>query len=697
MVAPGQSQELLNLIVEPDRTTKCNEESEYLLELLTKIYNESTSNVVKDHTLSLMAGLSTKENLKNRIPGLTKYHIDKVRAVSPDQIFQRLMSYSTRELELDSGETIVIPDVLRTACHSSIIDMYEKHCEDTDFSPLSRASLFQILHACSASKRRNLYGLDNITADGLAAFKSLSNIIKNLENKGIINKDTKATLTKLLSESQNYLKRTFKFHVLLNSSCADHCIMWPCSDSKDAKFQSVCNHDHVDSCQQCENLSMVSDQVCSLDLDDDEAIDVTEARNNIQAWKAHIVRTINQDRGRVDLLDSMQTCHVLLVMDWAMKFLPLLHRERQSDWFGQKGISWHVTVCITKDDKGSLKHSTWVHIFESGKQDWFAVASILEHTLSSVVQQYPCVKEAFLRSDNAGCYHNGFLWSSIPSISERTGIQIKSYNFSEAQSGKSYCDAKIAHLRKKMRMHVADGNDIKFPVDMKMALDSGGGVTGCQVAVVAVDYSHQQIISHKWKDVRFITDLEVESCKMTTHHAYDIGNGNVIEASSMVSSQQNSTGLKILSEFRKPEKQEGHIQNPTIIKEPLQCFPCSEEGYVQSFYTFEEYEEHMYFEKHTYEFHQNSDLSTFDRVKLRWAEKCNLVSQSEEQISMPIAMCDSDKSQQGTATKGWALQKEKKQVRFKQHVRDFLKEVFKTGEESGKKANPLEVALHMKQ
>ena len=68
-----------------------------------------------------------------------------------------------------------------------------------------------------------------------------------------------------------------------------------------------------------------------------------------------------------------------------------------------------------------LQHSTWVHIFESGKQDWFTVASILEDTLAAIKLQHPEVKEVFLRSDNAGCYHNGFLWSSIPGICERAG------------------------------------------------------------------------------------------------------------------------------------------------------------------------------------------------------------------------------------------------------------------------------------
>lgn len=99
--------------------------------------------------------------------------------------------------------------------------------------------LFRILHAYSASKRRNIHVLDNISADDLASFKSLNNILKNLELKGTIDKDMRSTLTQLLKEGQNYLKRTFKPHFSLDAACSDYCIQWTCTDPKDVKFLSV--------------------------------------------------------------------------------------------------------------------------------------------------------------------------------------------------------------------------------------------------------------------------------------------------------------------------------------------------------------------------------------------------------------------------------------------------------------------------
>ena len=45
---------------------------------------------------------------------------------------------------------------------------------------------------------------------------------------------------------------------------------------------------------------------------------------------------------------------------------------------------------------------TYIHLFNQCIQNWFAVASILEDTLSILRTVKPNLKNAFLRSDNAG-------------------------------------------------------------------------------------------------------------------------------------------------------------------------------------------------------------------------------------------------------------------------------------------------------
>ncbi|KAK3747217.1 hypothetical protein QZH41_014648 [Actinostola sp. cb2023] len=95
----------------------------------------------------------------------------------------------------------------------------------------------------------------------------------------------------------------------------------------------------------------------------------------------------------------------------------------------------------------TIKVRTYVHIFDSCSQDWFAVASILENVASELTRTAPQLKEIYLRSDNAGCYHNASLLVSAPVIISKKGLTLRDYSFSEANSGKDVCDRKIAPLK----------------------------------------------------------------------------------------------------------------------------------------------------------------------------------------------------------------------------------------------------------
>ena len=46
-----------------------------------------------------------------------------------------------------------------------------------------------------------------------------------------------------------------------------------------------------------------------------------KAAERIFQWKAHIVRAINQEKSKIDVLDNLTEEQVLVVMDWTMKWL----------------------------------------------------------------------------------------------------------------------------------------------------------------------------------------------------------------------------------------------------------------------------------------------------------------------------------------------------------------------------------------
>ena len=92
-------------------------------------------------------------------------------------------------------------------------------------------------------------------------------------------------------------------------------------------------------------------------------------------WKAHILRGANQDRCKTCVLQALGGTSCLLVLDWAMKLLPMFYRERMSDFFSKHGRSWNVTCVIL--NKGAKQVECFVHIFDSVTQNWQAVFCLI--------------------------------------------------------------------------------------------------------------------------------------------------------------------------------------------------------------------------------------------------------------------------------------------------------------------------------
>jgi len=85
--------------------------------------------------------------------------------------------------------------------------------------------------------------------------------------------------------------------------------------------------------------------------------DIHTATQKIHLWKDHILRTVHQDFAKNTILEKLKPNQVLIIIDWAMKFLPVSYRETQSEWFGKKGHPWHVCAVIMKTIDGEYEVS----------------------------------------------------------------------------------------------------------------------------------------------------------------------------------------------------------------------------------------------------------------------------------------------------------------------------------------------------
>ena len=170
------------------------------------------------------------------------------------------------------------------------------------------------------------------------------------------------------------------------------------------------------------------------------------------------------------------------------------------DFFGKRGKRWHVS-CVIEKEEDSYSVQCFSHLFEECKQDWFAVASIVENLLEILKREKPFISEVFLRSDNGACHHNAALLLALPATGSRTGIRIRRYDFSEPQAGKDICDRKIAPMKAHIRRYGNEKHDVATAAKMKEALGSHGGVRGSRVAVAAVNLANETGGTNKIKGI----------------------------------------------------------------------------------------------------------------------------------------------------------------------------------------------------
>ncbi|CAF1219802.1 unnamed protein product [Didymodactylos carnosus] len=365
------------------------------------------------------------------------------------------LPFGQKTLKLSTGEEISISNVIRNMIPSRIIDQYLSYCLEMSpgFQPVKKSSLYSILHECAESTRTSLQGLDYFTADGSSSFDILITIVDDLQRLGLSTSDA-TSIKKNLQASKNYLKTDYKTHVQRHSSISDHCSTFALSDTSEKSWREECDHDHDDVCDRCELLKETIQSIeCGINkLNETKIRERLLHRLNhharcINAWKAHQLRLVHQDYARTVLLQQMEGNTIFVYIDWAMKWLPTAYREAQRDFFAKRGLSWHVAYIIRKvstNDRSTssasqqttageaasvYQHKTFVHIFDQCIQNGKTVISVLQHIFLQIKQEFPQIKYAHIRADNAGCYHGSETLLAMSKLAQDTGVWIKSVDF----------------------------------------------------------------------------------------------------------------------------------------------------------------------------------------------------------------------------------------------------------------------------
>ena len=740
VISPGQEKELWNSIRRESLINSENGDSSKrkhfdtstgLIDVLIKAHDQAESWQTKRQILSIFANDFSRVELQNLIPGLSKWRIDQARQhaieagkgqlVTEKAIFRERIdpikvdhfinyisrpdllqdvAFGTKTLKLDSGERIIIPAVIRTIIPSRIISQYMAHCKEQEFEPASERSLFRMLEICSASMQKSLHGLDNITAEGGEAFDSLLSVIEMLMDN-VEEEHWGQTMQQAMKEAKRYLKTDFKAHVGRNENNSDHCSLHALSDPVNIDFSGECLHGHDTQCDRCDSLEMglteVAKKIDEADITEDQRarmkFESKECARAIHAWKSHLIRSVNQEEAKQDALSQLDEETCLIIIDWAMKYLPQYYRERMAEFFGKRGRSWHVSAVIThlQPDR-RYEVECFVHLFNSCNQNSFAVMSVIEHLLHTVKLEYPSINKAFLRSDNAGCYHKGPLLLSLSAIGKRTGVMPLRYDFSDPQAGKDICDRKTAPMKAHIRRWVNEKHDVITAEDMKQALESHGGLKGCRAAVVEVDTTKDISRDNKIPGISLLNNFRFEESGNRTWKAYNVGPGRLLAYGELSIKKQEATGLKVIQPFSPRSKERGTILES--MRSKTEIFSCTETGCVLTFKTEAEADAHMDSGRHVRELESES---LYDSIRKKWADKVTGVSVSSFGHESVLTHYDEPStSVVNNRSKGWALKATKKPLRMGDNVRAYLTEKFDAGAISGLKVDPVQVSREMK-
>ena len=391
---------------------------------------------------------------------------------------------------------------------------------------------------------------------------------------------------------------------------------------------------------------------------------------------------------------------MLIVIDWAMKFQQTRFREKQSDWYDKRGLSWHVSSVVSKGvSLDTVVVTSYVHLFDSSTQDWFSVASILENLLSTIKSSMANISKAYIRSDEAGCYHNNLLIASLKDIGDRVGICVQSYDFSEPQQGKDIFDRIICPLKSSIRRYCNEGHDILTAQDMHTALNCRP-VKGTTSSVNEVKASVEQLSVQKITDFSCsYHNFQYEETGIRVWKAYGIGRGKKLSVEAIYITHQESTKLQVSVDFpavqqtRETKLKKNESDDENSYAESAGLFDCAEPGCNHVFETFESLEFHMDLGQHSR--FLNSE-SVYDALKRVWAKQFATLSSKNLQSQGP-KQHQTLECRESSSKIGWVLSKPKTgSVRFSQNVRKYLTTKFDSGERTGHKSDPAQVSTDMR-
>ena len=196
----------------------------------------------------------------------------------------------------------------------------------------------------------------------------------------------------------------------------------------------------------------------------------------------------------------------------------------------------------------------------------------------------------------------------------RSGIKVVRYDFSDPQAGKDIYDRKTAPMKAHIKRWVNEKHDVLTAEDMKLAIESHGGLQGCRAAVVEVDVSQNMVKDNKIPGISLLNNFQfTDESGIRVWRAYDNGPGRLLKYCDLQVTPQSDTILKEIEPFGELTKEKGIVGESS--KTSADICSCQERGCVLTFRSQQEVDAHMDTGKHKNELKSESLYDTIRKKK----------------------------------------------------------------------------------
>lgn len=382
-----------------------------------------------------------------------------------------------------------------------------------------------------------------------------------------------------------------------------------------------------------------------------------------------------------------------------MKFLEMRRLEKQSLWFGQRGMNWHISVATYLKD-GKTETVTFIHVFDQCNQDAATTMAIITAVMENIKKLIPAITHVYFKTDNAASYHGNLSVFVATEFNKSTtfDIRIKRWDFSDPQAGKSICDRRAAHVKSQLRYRVCSGMDILNSNDFVNAAESSDihnttfidtlplpFKTNCP-SIQDVSLLHNFYFTDSGNGVRVWRQYEVG---IGRYIPLDSFNMSSFKAPDLIEVRKTEIKSKPIVPPRQPRPERVYEEENTLILNDSKMIPCPDADCLRTFFTHGQMTRHVDIGNHTYPV---DNFTRRERVRLTYISKVSLPNSA-----IPALSCQVVTQQVSQLKKGFALKERKSTKKFNEKQKGYLIEKYMIGEATGRKFKAAEVAELMKE